>query len=272
MERVRYWWLILLALCLLVSNVSAQEAEYRLDIDGDIEIGPQGEVLNYRLHSELKPAVAKLVEQSVRRWRFEPVLVEGRPVIAKTGLHLEVLATPTPDTSGYRLQVEQVWFGNAQTIERGRSPRYPEEALYARLGADVLLAVQVDDAGRVVQVHPYQTSLTAQTTERDAARWRKVFELASKKAVRGWRFELSEIIGGEPSGNTFFVPIRYIIERSSARSLWRGVVPGPVNPIPWVADSSQSAIADSASRLEDGQGLALSSRIKLKSKIIGSLL
>jgi len=42
--------------------------------EGEIQIGTDGKVSDYRLKSELAPLVADLVGRNVRKWRFEPIL------------------------------------------------------------------------------------------------------------------------------------------------------------------------------------------------------
>ena len=51
---------------------------------GEIQIAPDGHVSDYELKTKLAPSVAQALDRAVRGWRFEPVLVDGRAVAAKT--------------------------------------------------------------------------------------------------------------------------------------------------------------------------------------------
>ena len=54
---------------------------------GDVQIGADGHVLNYTLKNKLAPVISALVDKNVRKWTFDPVLIDGKPVIAKTSVH-----------------------------------------------------------------------------------------------------------------------------------------------------------------------------------------
>ena len=62
-----------------------REATYELTVHGELYIGPEGTVTDLKLRSaDLSPEIAAMVDRQVRKWRFEPILVDGRAVNAKT--------------------------------------------------------------------------------------------------------------------------------------------------------------------------------------------
>ena len=61
-----------------------------MSADGEIRIAPDGHVTDYKLKSTLSPTIAALVDRNVRSWRFEPIVVDGNPVAAKTALLAEI--------------------------------------------------------------------------------------------------------------------------------------------------------------------------------------
>ncbi|HEX7768706.1 MAG TPA: hypothetical protein VF422_01620, partial [Dokdonella sp.] len=158
--------------------------------DGEVRIDAEGRVSDYGLSSELTPEIAALVDRSVRRWRFEPILQDGRPVIAKTALRIRLLAKrSTDDSDNYTVSIASVEFGAPRRSSAGKPPSYPRLAASARLGAKVLLLLRIDDTGKVVEALPYQTSLGARTrSERDAEAWRELFERAGIAAAKTWKY------------------------------------------------------------------------------------
>jgi hypothetical protein len=259
-----------------IPAMHAKDASPVLDLDahGEVQIAPDGHVSDYRLQSTLAPEVAALVDRNVRAWHFEPIVIDGAAVVAKTSMHLHLNAEPQEGRGSYTVRVASVDFGDPQRKSIGKAPRYPEEAVHARLGAKVLLSLRLDDAGNVIDAEPYQTSLDARTrNEFQAEQWRKRFERASVAAAKSWHYDLTETINGKPIGTSAIVPIIYSISATPTPKTdgWRAYVPGPVHPAPW---SSPAQLADQHdfSALQDGQALSLDSRFRLKDSVIGKTL
>lgn len=266
----RLFW-FLLALLPMAVPVRAADVEYTLQAKGEIEIGPDGSVRDYSLETKLTPAVADRVDRSVRGWRFEPITVDGRPVIARTRMTIGLRAEPVE--GGYRLHVADVWFGTGSVYSSdNRVPHYPEAALRERLGAEVLLVVRLDPSGSVIDIHPYQTSLSEKISERRAELWRKVFEKSSIQAVKTWKFDPTEIIDGKPTESSVIVPVHYRISPSASLDdgRWSALVPGPIKPAPWV--ESATVDAPTIAGLANGEAASLTSRFKLRDEVIGRLL
>src|SRR4051812_34017858 len=73
---------------------STENAMYEMSAVGEVQIAPDGSVSDYRLQSTLSPAIAKLVDGAVRSWHFDPIVVDGKAVVAKTALRLSLKAEP----------------------------------------------------------------------------------------------------------------------------------------------------------------------------------
>lgn len=260
-----------------LSSAATEQARPTLDMsaDGEVRIATDGHVTNYTLNSELSPTVASLVDRNVRSWHFEPIVVDGNAVTAKTALHIDLEATPT-DNDNYSLRISNVRFGEPRRNAKMKAPRYPQEAVHVGLGAKVLLYVRLDDAGNVVEVDPYQTNLNARpSSEFEAKHWREVFEKASTAAARTWHFDLSETVNDKPIGTTAIIPIVYSVVggpiKRAAPGQWQAYLPGPVHPAPWMK-AEPLANAEELAGLKDGQALSLDSRFRLKDAVIGHTL
>src|SRR5215475_10910063 len=153
----------ILALRGLVVGAEAAEKAPVLDMfaDGEVQIAVDGSVSDYRLNSQLPAQVAALVDRNVRLGHFEPIVIDGKGVVAKTAMHLSLRAEPSGEADHYRIKVTAVRFGGPRQHDQTHKPHYPDAAIAMRLGAKVVLALQLDDQGRVIEVEPLQTSLDA---------------------------------------------------------------------------------------------------------------
>jgi len=271
---------LLAAACLISAMAPALAGQsaptLEMSADGEVQIGVDGHVTDYRLQSKLPDALARLIDHDVRGWRFEPVLVDGVPVVAKTAMHLDLKAEPAANDS-YTMRIANVTFGEPRrSQDHERPPVYPAAAVSVRLGAKVLLYVRLDEHGKAVEVQPYQTSLDARaSSENEAEHWRKLFEKASVTAAKSWQFDLSETVNGHPIGTTVIVPIVYNVvgggRQKPGPGEWKPYLPGPVHPAPWMP-SEQGTDNRDLSALKDGQALSLDSRFRLKDDVIGKTL
>jgi hypothetical protein len=268
-------WVVACACWLpLTANAAKPQATYEMEAKGEIEIGADGSVHDYRLKSKLNPAIAAIVDRNVRGWKFEPIVVDGKPVIGKTMMRLALSASPAGGDDEYRLKVENVWFGEPERPHAMKPPKYPMNAVYARLGAKVILVLRLDADGNVVDILPEQTSLTASGREGVAEKWRREFEKASMAAAKQWKFDTTERVNGQPVGLSVRVPITYTLtdgHKSDVDGKWQAFVPGPLRPIPWVTPGTVAAQSD-RDMLKDGDARPLNSRFKLKDHVIGTTL
>nr|WP_295379477.1 TonB family protein [Pseudoxanthomonas sp.] len=258
-----------LALCLLAMNALAQDAGLRLPVNGEIGVDPTGAVFDYRIDTELTPAVKALVERSVRQWKFEPVMRDGRATHAKARLHLTLIARQVDE--GFRLQVEHVRFSGYRDAISMKPPRYPKQAAINGVGGDVLVAIRVDASGKVTDAVAVQTSWPYKKVAAKAAeKWGPMLETASVEAARNWTFEPADAAPHAEGDTTLIVPISYRMNVDRPpREGWHYESAGPARTIPWLDPSRQ---AFDASGLKEGEVLALDYSMKLKTPVIGSSL
>jgi hypothetical protein len=254
-----------------IDIASAQRAAtpvIELTARGEIQIGPDGHVNDYQLKSDLSPTVAKLVDRTVRAWHFEPVVVDGKAVIAKTTMTLHLHGEPAPGDS-YSLRIASVNFG---TLTRSRldPPEYPNDAVRVGLGARVVLSLRIDADGKVVEAIPLQTSLDKRArSEHEAEAWRVQFERASVRAAEHWRYHPSEFVNGKAMSNRYAIaPI--VFDMRNHESI--AYVPGPVHPAPWDKTNAQSKDEGRLAQLSDGETASTNSHFRLKDDVVGKTL
>ena len=253
------------------TSQEATRPTYQITATGDIEIGPDGRVHRYELDKGQPAAIEQALARSIAQWRFEPVLVEGRPVIAATRMRISLSAEPRA-SGGYLLRVGGVGFGEPRPAPSGMiPPQYPREAMRAGIGAHVVMVIKLDDHGKAVRVHAEQVSLDRPLrNERLTEKWRKVFAEASADVASRWSFQVNETIDGKLVGATIRVPITYSLgEGGTSDNAWQGYLPGPVQPVPW---PEEGAIAVERRQLKNGEVQSLSSRVRLTPGVVGSVL
>lgn len=257
-----------IALWLLAVVAHAQTAELRMPVKGEIGIDPGGAVFDYRLDTELAPAVAALVERSVRQWKFEPVSRGGVAIHAKARMQLTLVAHKVAD--GFQLKVEEVHFTGYRKTALMNPPRYPAEAARAGVSGDVLVAVRVDARGKVVDAAPVQSSWPYKKFSESSMRyWGKVLEKASVDAARRWTFEPADATQPESADTTLVVPVSFRVNAPRATEGWRQETAGPAKPIPWLAAAQQTF---DATGLKQGEAMALDYSVKLKTSVVGTAL
>jgi hypothetical protein len=249
---------------------SDKKTFYEMNADGAVQIAPDGHVSEYKLGGNLQPAVAALVKRAVMGWHFEPIVVDGKPVVAKTAMHLELRAEPVAGKDEFSMHVASITFGNPVRHGIGKAPRYPRAAAGARLGAYVVLSGRLDESGEVAEVYPYQTSLDARaSSEKQAEKWRREFETAAINAAKTWQYDLTEIVDGHATGAYVVIPVKFFMSpsRVARDNDWRGYEAGPIHPAPWATSRDQPLVAQSG----DG-ATSTSSRFHLKDDVIGKAL
>jgi hypothetical protein len=246
-----------------------------LTAEGDIQIAPDGHVTDYQLKSKLAPAVADLVDRAVRGWHFEPIVVDGKPVTAKTTMKLRLHGDPAPDDS-YSLSIASVHFG-VLTRSKLTPPKYPDDAQRVGLGARVVLYIVIDPSGKVVQAAPGQTSLDHRArSEPEAERWRRQFERVSVEAALQWQYEPSEIFDGRPARARYAIaPIDFnLLDRSGKPIVqdWHMYLPGPMHPAPWATSGADGDDGRRFANLSNGETESVGSQFRLKDNVIGKAL
>lgn len=93
-----------------------------LPVHAAVSVGADGQVTNVVVQeAKLSPAVKSVVVDNVKRWRFEPVIVDGAPLPALTYVNIDTCAIPSGD--GYNLLVKYV--DNGPFVIGSQHPEYP---------------------------------------------------------------------------------------------------------------------------------------------------
>lgn len=264
----------MLVAALLALPAFAGEPDVQLErtVGGHIEIAPDGSVSDFSLDSAMSlPEVTAALREQIGNWRFEPILVDGKPVVAEASMSVGLVLVPLGDDR-LAFRIDRVAFGSPRRTAEMVPPRYPKSALRQRVSGKVTLVLKLDAGGVVERVHVERVDLERNTqSDTRKEHWREVFAAAATRAARGWRFEAGAQAGGEPLASSIRVPVEFVINTgASPDDRWRAYEPGPYQPASW-AEPDVEAETRIAS-LEDGEVQPVDSPFHLLGDVVGSFL
>jgi hypothetical protein len=239
------------------SAVTSRDMETSAVVEGSVVLAKDGTVQLATVDTPEKHGqpIADLVHKAAMTWRFEPVIRDGQPVVAKSSMHVRVILTQMPD-GNYTARIKGATFGGNDTDapdtlysenQKTIPPHYPPAAIRSRVQGAVYLAMHIDHDGHVTDAVAEQVNLENSGPEHLLRKYREVMVKASLDAARRWTYRVPTVgpLAGRDSW-TVHVPIVYTLNEVGVRPVervWRTYVPGPYTPAPWV-DKPSMATAD----------------------------
>lgn len=251
---------LLLAVVFAMASFFAHASEPKvrsIDVTGEVVIAHDGSVQTVELEPSIAPEVAEFVRSDVSRWRFEPVMRDGSPIAAKTGMQLFLSVTPADD--GFRLRIDKVWFVN----KRAKPLLYVIPSLPVAVNTgnqiELLAAMRVNSQGEVTDV----ALLSATLDGRQDNRLRKALAKEIPTALKRSKFRPADEAAGELGDDTFYLPIDYFLGSSRRGVVRSGIAERFAGAIavPWLAEDQQPKVLD----LPNGNGepVGVASHIRL---------
>jgi hypothetical protein len=257
---------LLLSLSATLACATERPQVFEASTTGDLLIDAEGRVAELAVdRKELGDEVMAAVEQRIRSWRFEPMLVDGRPTAMRGRMRLNLLAERVPGEDGLTLAIRHVHFFDADRPEYEAKagvapptmtpPMYPQPLVRLNVGAMVLVAIRLDDAGRVVDAASQSVELRTERADAPSVQQSHARALmrATERAARDW------IIPAH-AGEMVVIPVKFTVGVDRGRR-WQRIHDVPVDPPAWVLAEQGEMV-----RLSEG-GEAGSSRIQLRSAI-----
>ncbi|WP_101927376.1 MULTISPECIES: energy transducer TonB [Luteimonas] len=224
-----------------------KQVEGSMLVTGSVDIARDGSVTAHVLNQadKLPPYVVSLIARAVPALRFEPVLVDGAPVLARAAMSLRLVATPGDD-GNMQVGIKSVHFGEEHAPDDPggvRSidmtpPRFPMSIAEIGGKGTVYLLVKVGRDGSVEEAVSEQTNLTALGNAREMESIRRGLEKAAISAAQRWTF--APPTRGDGVDNPYWVvrvPVDFRL--SSGTDLddrygeWVGYVPGARHRPAW---------------------------------------
>lgn len=247
---------------------TTQDIESSTVIKGTIVLAKDGSVQTTEITDSAKygPTISGMVRKAALQWRFEPVLRDGVPVVAKSSMHVRVVLKKTPD-GNYTARIKGASFGDASTEDTDTLhnaagnkrilPHYPLAAIRARVQGTVYIALHVDRSGHVIEAVAEQVNLDNIGSERMLKEYRDVLAKSALDVARKWTY-VTPTTGklARQDAWTVHVPVSYHLNELGTTPrdrTWETYVPGPFTPAPWVDKpdvNAADALADGAVQTE----------------------
>ncbi|WP_140726422.1 energy transducer TonB [Pseudomonas sp. Hp2] len=265
-RKVAAWagWLLLAALWAVAMPAMAagpgavrKQIESSLLLKGDVDIEPDGSVSQVMLDREekLPEGVVKLVHYSASRWKFEPVVVDGRAVRARAPMSVRVVARKLDGQ--YRVEIHSASFQRYDATRRDTvtpikmaPPRYPENAFRVGAGGTVYLILKIGRDGTVQDAVAEQVNLRIVASEGDMRKLRGILAQNALGAAQKWTF--NPPTEGDEVDDPYWtvrVPINYSFANQLSEEdygTWVSYVPGPRERAPWVIEEDRAGFSPDA--------------------------
>jgi hypothetical protein len=274
MKKAAMFGALLVMVTMVAQASSRKDVESSAVVSGTIVLAKDGTVQTAVVDDGARygQPIADLVRKAALQWRFEPVLRQGEPVVAKASMHVRVVLKKMPD-GNYSARVKGATFGDDNSADTLRNvegnkkipPTYPMSAVRGRVQGTVYLALRVDRSGHVVEAVAEQVNLGNIGPDHLLKQYRATLAESALKAARQWSYAIPTTgpLAKQDSW-TAHVPVNYALNDMSAPRpdrTWVSYVPGPYTPAPWVDKpdiSAADALADDDVRTEGAGPILLS--------------
>lgn len=265
----------LLAIAPMAAQAStSRDIESSAIVKGTIVLAKDGTVQSAVIDDEAKygQPIAEMVRKAALRWRFEPVMRDGAPVVAKSSMHVRVVLKKATN-GNFVARIKGATFGDSSTdstdtlrgaeVNKKTFPYYPKAAIRARVEGTVYMALHVDRSGHVTEAVAEQVNLGITGSERILKEYRAILAESALKAARRWSYVIPTTgkLAAQDSW-TAHVPVTYYLNelgKPERDRTWETYVPGPFTPAPWVDKpdvNAADALADDSVQT-DGAGPTL---------------
>jgi len=260
MKRIAGMLLALLAGIACIAPQAMAAEPLSMQTGGTLVIDTDGSVRDLTVSKGLTPAIAAIVERSVRSWKFEPVLRDGKPIVARTGYALKLVAAPVD--AGYAVRVEDVSFGSPRKVVKQSMAFAPD---LVRLGQSVfvLVAMRVDRTGKITDA----TVLDVQSMDGSQVLRKAQYENIVARGVKRWQLEPARPELGDPDVLSGTMVMTVAFDSRVPMAEWRKPDWSGAKPVPWEAE--QPLKTDG---LKENEFAAVDPRVKLKTDVVGKTL
>lgn len=270
-------WCLVLGLA-LAGLAHAGDPPRRLEasrlVTGTIDVDAQGAVSGFVVNKrgKLPESVLAYLDSTIPRWRFEPVLVDGKPVAVHGDMSVRLVLRPL-EAGQYALSIGGLHFDTDHASKGTRAesirltpPDYPADAMRRNGTGEVYLLLKVGREGKVEDAIAEQVNLLSYARTTDAEPVRQLLVEASiKQAIAKWTFRPPTV--GEAADDPYWtvrVPVIFRIEGFDGTDGWKAYEPGPRRRAPWETPDdppgfSPDALADGVPHQVGAGGLRLAS-------------
>ncbi|KAA9004281.1 energy transducer TonB [Stenotrophomonas cyclobalanopsidis] len=222
-------------------------AEASMVLTGTIDVATDGSVSNLVLdqRERLTPTIAGFVDGTIRSWRFEPTVQDGRAVSVTAPIRVRLLGKPAADgtmevrMTGVNFNVYSDKDTDTVTRREMGPPSYPQQAFRNGVQGEVVLLIRVDRDGNAADVATEQVNLGVVGPERSMRQMRDLFANASTAAARKWTFAPPTTGKDKDAAEwTVRTVVSYTMSdgpgvQPTPYGVWKPFIPGPRQSAPW---------------------------------------
>lgn len=224
-------------------------------VDGELRVGPDGELQHYRLTTPLDAQLQAVLQQHIGQWRFSPVRDDaGHPAVASGKMRLTLVARESEGPGNYLVSVENVRFFDAEddlkkasdsaiTVLRPPRVQYPSMLQDAGVSGRALAQVLIAPDGKVEDVVVVQSAMFNVKGSTRRIEWaRQQMEEAVIQGISQSRFafapdaDISDIGRRQGMMVVEFVMHGHAGESARRPGVWRMELRSPYRVPLWVAD------------------------------------
>lgn len=255
-----------------IGESTPRAATFEMTARGTVTIEPDGRVSAATL--DMPRETRQIYLDAIRRWTFQPVVVDGQPARVLAHFMIEATARPVEGSKDQmQLGFDNVWFLDPPTAESGGEPRsasssltpprYPQRAAVAGYGGTVDVLVKLDSEGRVFEAGVANLALgvSAIRQQRAAETFARLLAEAAVGAARSWTVSDP----GSIEAGSAIIPVSFHPPQRPIDG-WQPRIPLEVTPLPWMVAVTGQAVAFTPG------GEAASSRIKPLNDISGTMI
>lgn len=223
------------------------ESVMTMRVDGELTIGSEGQVLEYKLRTPLSANLQQMLDKAIPAWKLVPMQQGGRAVNARTPMRITLAASEV--AGGYEVRLDNVVFAPltkedheaARAAERAAAeageaiapvgesaqapvlisarrlqpPGYPVGLMRAGVEGIVLLNLRLNPDGTVAEVFAAQSSLlNVKGGSEILDKARALLEKESMRVARHWTFniEAQDPAALDNDAVTVRMPVEYVMD------------------------------------------------------------
>lgn len=184
----------------LFEQWSQRLAPLRKTVVSAVDIDPDGRVARVQvLDTQLEPTLARRIQQIVAQWRFPRKQDQTASSLLSTHVYVEVRGRPDGEQ---RMAFDIQFMSAGVRAVKMVGPAYPTRSLVHGKEGAVVVLVDVNTRGKVLQAHIEQSS------------GKPLLDQAALAAAKRWRFAMDRI-DGEPVASSVKLPFVFTLGTDS---------------------------------------------------------
>ncbi|WP_036166376.1 hypothetical protein [Noviluteimonas dokdonensis] len=253
----------------------AGEQLVTMQVNGEIEIDPQGRVTAHSIETDVLPAIREVIARAVAGWSFHPPTKDGVPAIARG--RMQITLSGRGRGKDYAIRVDNVRFPDARSSQSRWQVDWPNTGWYREpLGAAMLTAdIRIAPDGRVLDFFTTQCVVFARKPGTSDAKVCRALESFVARRSGGIKMVHRPGSGEAPSSEpiTGTLPIHFQVEKATFDHVpgrWRVEWRTPYRRAPWLEKDAPrigaSDVVATDGLLADSSNLRLLTVVSSESK------